>query len=126
MIYPSMQQLLFAALCLVIPIAIVLSHRHPSGPIVICSWVAFAAFGVFWLLLGGVNSPTRDAPGHILMSILTFFGGILLLLAAWVLALNAASEARRWGWVALLTIATYLSALAIIFSITQSDPCIFG
>lgn len=123
MIYPSSQQLLVAALCLVIPVAIVLGHRWFNEPIAVCSGAAFIAFTIFWLLLGGTNPQTGVVwPG----SILIFSGGALLLLAASALALNAATQARRWGWVALLTTAAYLSALAIVYSISQPDPCIFG
>lgn len=121
-VYPSLQQLLIAALCLVIPIAIVLGHRRPNGPILVCGGVALGAFGVFWLL-GGFDPPTG---GVWPISILTFFGGALLLLAGWALALSAAAQARRWGWVALLTTATYLSVVAIVYSISQPNPCVFG
>ncbi|HEX8036937.1 MAG TPA: hypothetical protein VF510_23975, partial [Ktedonobacterales bacterium] len=121
--YPSVQELLFAALCLVIPIAIVLGHRRPNGPIVACGGAALTAFAAFWLLLGGINAVYYD---NRLASYLTFFGGALLLLAGWALALSSAAQARRWEWVALLTTAGYLSVVAIIFSITQPNRCIFG
>jgi hypothetical protein len=117
-IYPSLDQLLIAAFCFVIPIAIVLGHRWLGGPVVVCSGTAFGIFAIFWLFAG--SDPAANA------DILVCFAGALLLLAAWVLALNAATQARRWGWVALLTAATYLSVIAIVYSISQPDPCIVG
>ena len=124
-VYPSLQQLLIAGLCLVIPVAIVLGHRRPNGPIVVCGGAACGTFVVFWLLLGGINS-LSGVPAHFLVSILTFFGGMLLLLAAWALALSAAAQARRWLWVALLTAAGYLSVVTIFFSVLQPNPCIYS
>lgn len=124
-VFPSLQQLLIAALCLVIPVAVVLGHRHPNGSIVVCGCAACGTFVVFWLLLGGINS-LSSAQEHFLVSILTFFGGILLLLASWTLALSAAAQTRRWPWVAALSTAGYLSVVTIFFSISQPDPCIFG
>lgn len=127
MIYPSLQQLLVAALCLLVPAAIVLGHRRPSGPIIICSSAALGAFAAFWLLLGGINSLyVRGASGSPPIGLLLLFGGLFLLFAAWALALNAAAQARRTEWVILLTVAGYISVAAIIFSISQPDPCIFG
>lgn len=126
MIYPSVQELQFAALCLVIPAAIVLGYRRPNGPMIVCGGAAFGAFVVFWLLLGGVSALASDTPAHYLVLILTFYGGILLLLASWTLALSTATHARRWRWVGLLTAAGYLSVAAVFFSISQPDPCIFG
>lgn len=126
MIYPSLQELLFDALCLVIPAAIVLGHRRSNGPLVVCGGAALCAFAAFWLLMGGINSFRYGTPGGFPVGILTFFGGILLLLAAWALALSAAAQARRWEWVGLLTAAGYLSVVAVIYSISPPDPCIFG
>ncbi len=123
MLYPSMQQLLVAALCLVIPVAIVLGHLRLNGPIAVCSGAALIAFAVFWLLLGGFDSPAGPVWP---MNLLTFSGGALLLLAAWVLALSVATQARHWWWIALLTTAGYLSTVAIVYSISQPNPCIFG
>ena len=126
MLYPSLDQLLIAAFCLVIPVAMVLGHRRPSGPIVVCGGAAFTAFAAFWVVLGGINALDYVASAYPLASYLTFFGGALLLLAAWALALSSPAQARRWEWVALLTTAPYLSVVAIIFSITQPYRCVFG
>ena len=126
MIYPSLQELLFAALCLVIPAAIVLGHRRSTGPLVACGGAALCAFAAFWLLMGGINSFRYGTPGGFPVGILTFFGGVFLLLAAWTLALSAAAQARRWEWVGLLTVAGYLSVVAVMYSFASPDPCIFG
>jgi hypothetical protein len=50
----------------------------------------------------------------------------LLLIAAWVLALHTAAQARHWWWVALLIVTGYLSFAAIVFSIAPPDRCMFG
>lgn len=127
MIYPSLQQLLVAALCLLVPAAIVLGHRRPNGPIIVCSGAALGAFAVFWLLLGGIYSLyVNGASGNPPIGILPLFGGLFLLFAAWALALSATAQARQWEWVVLLTAAGYLTVVAVIFSISQLDPCIFG
>ncbi len=45
--------------------------------------------------------------------------------ASWTLGLAASAQSRRWAWVALLAMAGYLSALAIIVSAASPDPCLF-
>ncbi len=52
------------------------------------------------------------------------YGGVLITLAAWILAINAAAQARRWVWVALLIVAGYLT-LAAVYASFSLQTC-FG
>jgi hypothetical protein len=66
-----------------------------------------------------------DGP-YFSVSLLTFFAGGMLLLAAWTLALNDAAQARRYWWVALLTFAGFVSVTAFLFSLSPSNLCLYG
>ncbi len=52
-------------------------------------------------------------------------GGVLLLLAAWSLALGAAAQARRYRWFALLSVAGSLSLAVVYISVASPDLCLF-
>jgi hypothetical protein len=123
---PWLPILLLTALCLVIPAAVLLGQWRPIGPIAISGGASLSAFAVFWLFLGGTTGPFNETPGGILVLVLVLLGGVLLLGVAWTLALNAATQAHRWGWVALLTLAGELSVAALLISVFRPDPCLFG
>jgi hypothetical protein len=112
-------------LSLVIPAAILAGHRRPAGPIVVSSGGACAAFATFWLVLGGVQGLDGGTSGNVLVSFSVLFAGEFLLFAAWSLALGAAAQARRYRWVALLSVAGSLSVAVVTFSVSRPDPCLF-
>ena len=119
--------LLIPAIPLVIPVAILLGHRRPAGSLLVCAGGALGIFAAFWLILGGINSLLfATSVGQIVSELAILAGGLLLLIAAWVLALHTAAQARHWRWVALLIVAGYLSFAAIIFSFAPPDRCMFG
>jgi hypothetical protein len=84
-----LEYVLIPAFAFVIPAAILLGHRRPTGPLLACAGASFGAFAVFWLLLGGINSLSSVESAGFLVTMLVFAGGVLLLLAAWTLALQA-------------------------------------
>jgi hypothetical protein len=65
---PVLPVLLIAALSLIIPLAIVLGHRHPTGALLLSGGGPLVAFSALWLvfdgsrLLDGTNSPLKGAP----------------------------------------------------------------
>jgi hypothetical protein len=113
-------------LSLVIPAAILAGHRRPAGPIVVSSGGACAAFAIFWLVLGGIYAFYGGASGNSLVSPLVFVAGVLLLLAAWSLALGAAAQVRRYRWFALLSVAGSLSVAVVFISVSRPDLCLSG
>jgi hypothetical protein len=113
-------------LSLVIPAAILAGHRHPAGPIVVSSGGACAAFAIFWLVLGGIYAFYGGASGNFLVGMLVVLAGVLLLLAAWSLALGAAAQARRYRWFALLSVAGSLSVAVVFISVSRPDLCLSG
>ena len=110
-----------AAVLLVVPLAIVVGYRRSAGSIVVSGALAAVAFAAFWLVLGGTSGFYGD-PASYLARILLFVGSVLLSLAAWVLSLNAATQARRWIWVGILLIAGYCT-LAAIYASFSIQPC---
>ena len=125
--------LLIAAMSLIIPLAIVLGHRHPTGALLLSGGGSLVAFTAFWLvftgssLLDGTNSPPQGGTsgGEIARAVL-FALGTLLLLAAWTLSLNAAAQAGRWEWIVLLVLAGFLSFAALVAVLYLSDGCPAG
>jgi hypothetical protein len=113
-------------LSLVIPAAILAGHRHPAGPIVVSSGGACAAFAIFWLVLGGIYALFGPPSPRTFVSPLVLLGGVLLLLAAWSLALGAAAQARRYRWFALLSVAGSLSVAVVFISMARPDLCLSG
>jgi hypothetical protein len=113
-------------LSLVIPAAILAGHRRPAGPIVVSSGGACAAFATFWLVLGGIYALYGNPSGNSLVGVLVFVAGVLLLLAAWSLALGAAAQARRYRWFALLSVAGSLSLAVVFISLARPDLCLSG
>ena len=112
-------------LSLVIPAAILAGHRRPAGPIVVSSGGACAAFAIFWLVLGGIYALFGPPSPRTFVSPLVLLGGVLLLLAAWSLALGAAAQARRYRWFALLSVAGSLSLAVVYISVASPDLCLF-
>ena len=113
-----------AAVLLVIPIAIVAGYRRSTGAIMICGALAIIAFAAFWLVLGGINGLGSGTDPSFPIRIATLYGGVLITLAAWTLSINAAAQARRWVWVALLIVAGYLT-LAAVYASFSLQTC-FG
>jgi hypothetical protein len=110
-----------AAVLLVVPLAIIVGYRRSVGSIVVSGALAAVAFAAFWLVLGGTNSLYGDSANYVIR-MLIFVGGVLLALAAWILSLNAAAQARRWVWVGLLLASGYLT-LAAIYASFSIQPC---
>ena len=122
--------LLITAMSLIIPLAIVLGHRHPTGALLLSGGGSLVAFSALWLvfdgssLLDGPNSSPQGgtAGGWIARAVLIALG-TLLLLAAWTLSLNAAAQARRWEWIVLLVLAGFLSCAALVAVLVLRDAC---
>jgi hypothetical protein len=119
-----LQAALFATLSLVIPAAIIAGRRR-NGSLIVTAGAALAAIALFWLLGGVATFLNGDGP-YFSVSLLTFFAGGMLLLAAWALALNDAAQARRYWWVALLTFGGFVSVTAFLFSLSPSNLCLYG
>src|SRR5260370_24901730 len=130
---PVQPVLLIAAMSLIIPLAIVLGHRHPTGALLLSGGGSLVAFAALWLvfagsgLLGGSNSPSQGGTsgGEIARAVLIALGTFLLL-AAWTLSLNAAAQARRWEWIVLLVLAGFLSFAALVAVLYLPDGCLPG
>jgi hypothetical protein len=122
--------LLITSMSLIIPLAIVLGHRHPTGALLLSGGGSLVAFSALWLvfdgssLLDGSNtSPDGSTGGGQVARIILIALGTLLLLAAWTLSLNAAAQARRWEWIGLLVLAGFLSFAALVAMLYLSDGC---
>jgi hypothetical protein len=105
--------LIVGALALIIPLTILIGQWLRIGPMIVANGGALLGLAIFWLNLREFYQPlgpNRLAP---LVSIVAAIGGALLLLAGWTLALADAALARRWGWMALLCLATFISVGAI-------------
>jgi hypothetical protein len=108
-----------AAVLLVIPLAIVSAQllpafRRSTGSILVSGALATIVFAAYWLIFGGVDSLNRNTPANAL----SFYVGLLLTIACWILAINAAAQARRWLWVALIIASGYATFVAVYFSFT--------
>lgn len=120
--------LLIAAMSLIIPLAIVLGHRHPTGALLLSAGGSLVAFSALWLVFDGsglLDGTGGTASGEIFRAVL-FALGTLLLIASWTLALNAAAQARRWEWIVLLVLAGFLSFAALVAVLYLSDGCPAG
>ena len=113
-----------AAVLLIVPLAIIVGYRRSTGSIVVSGALAAVAFAAFWLALGGTSGFFGDSANYVIR-MLIFVGGVLLALAAWILSLNAAAQARRWIWAGLLLVAGYLT-LAAIYASFSIQPCFDG
>jgi hypothetical protein len=122
--------LLIASMSLIIPLAIVLGHRHPTGALLLSGGGSLVAFSALWLvfdgssLLDGSATQAGTSGGEIARAVL--IAGTLLLIAAWTLALNAAVQARRWEWIVLLVLAGSLSFAALVAVLYLPDGCPAG
>lgn len=119
MLSELMPILLPAALPLVIPIAIMLGHRRTTGAILATGGGALAALAIFWLFLGGMSGLSGGPSSGGIISAVLLYGGCLLVIAGWTLALNATMYARQWRWAALLTVAGYAWCVAVVFIVTH-------
>jgi hypothetical protein len=118
--------LVWAALPLVIPVAIVLGYRRPTGPAVVTACAAIAAFLTFWMVLGGIGALEFGGSGNLVVHLLMLIGGLLLLIATWTICLTGAALARHWRWLTLHVLAGYLSFVAVLTSIAPPNPCFFA
>jgi hypothetical protein len=122
-----------AAVFLLVPLAIIIGHRRPTGAIIVSGFGATVAALAFWIFLGGIQGVVglgAETPINPLLLDLALYGGLVgglvLLIAAWSLALNSAASVRRWGWVLVLVVSGYLSFVALISAISTRDPCLIG
>lgn len=118
--------LLVAATSLIIPLAIVLGHRHPTGALLLSGGGALVAFSALWLVFDGsqlLDGPDAPPDGGMIPRALLIVLGTFLLIAAWTLALNAAVQARRWEWLVLLILAGFLSFAALVAVLFLQDAC---
>ena len=118
--------LLVAATSLIIPLAIVLGHRHSTGALLFSGGGALVAFSALWLVFDGshlFDGPDAPPDGGMIPRALLIVLGTFLLIAAWALALNAAAQARRWKWIVLLVLAGFLSFAALFAVLFLQDAC---
>ncbi|HEU0027595.1 MAG TPA: hypothetical protein VFQ25_10815 [Ktedonobacterales bacterium] len=106
---PALQVSLVA---LVIPAAILMGQRARVGPVVATGSGALVAFLMFWSLLTTEEFSGGDSFPY-LTRYYILFSAVFLLLGAWALALAKAVDERRWAWVALLSLAVYLTFTAL-------------
>jgi hypothetical protein len=119
--------LLVAATSLIIPLAIVLGHRHPTGALLLSGGGALGAFSALWLVFDGsrlLDGPNAPLDGGMIPRVLLIVLGTFLLIAAWTLSLNAAVQARRWEWLVLLILAGFLSFAALFAVLFLQDACL--
>jgi hypothetical protein len=120
--------IIILAILLVIPATILPGYRRPHGSILISGGATLVLSAIFWLLggLSTVFNPYRYVSGAFILPFLAY-GGVLLLIASWTLSLNAATQARRWLWVALLLCAGLLtfSAILLPFVMPQLAQCFY-
>jgi hypothetical protein len=113
------------AILLVIPATMLLGYRRPHGGVVLSSGATLVIFGLFWLL-GGPSAlfgprPVADS-GLIVILPFLLLGGVVQLVACWALSLNAAAQARRWLWEALLIVAGLLTFGVIVSLVLTPFP----
>jgi hypothetical protein len=104
------------ALALFIPLSIVLGQWARGGPVTVASIGAGLGFTFFWVVT--ITYSSQSAEGITLTSLPSLIGGALLTFAAWALALADALRARRWGWLAAVWIAVYVTIAAMYFMVT--------
>lgn len=119
--------LLISSMALIIPLAIVLGHRHPTGALLLSGGGSLVAFSALWLVFNGSglldgSSMQAGISGGMISRVVLILG-TLLLIAAWTLALNAAAQARRWDWIVLLVLAGFLSFAAVVAVLYLPDGC---
>ncbi len=122
---PWLSLLFIALVPMVIPVAILLGFRSPNGSLVITSVATIAAFAAFWVPLGGISGVKSGFSAYYPLNFFFIGAALMLFVASWALGLTAAVRSRRWLWVALLLVAGYISAVAVIVSISAPDPCLF-
>lgn len=105
-----------AAVLLLIPLAIIPGYRRATGSIMVSGALATIAFAAFWLAFGGLSGFGGNSAFGGIAPLIVLYCGILLTLTAWALTINAAAQARRWVWVALLVVAGEGAAAAIYAS----------
>jgi hypothetical protein len=110
-----------AAIFLLAPLTIFIGSRRPTGAIIVSGTAATVAAILFWIFLGGFQGDARL--GNTQIFTLLFFGGLLLLVTAWSLALSSAASTHRWGWMALLVVSGYISFTAVFIGLSTPNPC---
>lgn len=117
---------ILGALVLVVPLAILIGQRLRSGPIAVASGGALLGLAAFWLLIRQTYIPSDAYGPYVEYSEFALVGTSLLLIVGWALALADAAQARRWGWIALLCFATYISMAAMFFSVVATPYATCG
>lgn len=115
------------ALWSLLPLAIVplilIGRLLPNGASTATSGAAVITLSFFFTFLnGGYGLPARPTNPT---SAIVWLLGLLLLLAAWILALADAAQGRRWRWLLPLTLSAYLSFCALLALAISPDPCPF-
>jgi hypothetical protein len=121
------------ALLLTIPLAIWLGRFWRNGAIAVMGAGALVAFAANWglnlaiMLTGGLESALTYNVTLIDMSVFVDFGGVLLLLTGWVIAVANASKARRVGWMVGLVVALFGTVMFFCYgSLGPDNGCFFG
>ncbi len=84
--------LMFAALGLAVPLAILLGAFRPAGPVLVSGSASLIASAVFWVVKGGILG--LPAETNVLAGVAILMGSVVLLIMTWTLALNAAAQSR--------------------------------
>lgn len=116
------------ALALLIPLSVVIGQWARGGPVTVACIGAALGFALFWVILSTSYSLTPPSfEASLFATLLGYVGGALLTLAAWALALADAIRARRWGWLAAVWLAVYVT-IAATYSIfaTPIVSCAFS
>lgn len=114
----------YALLPLVIVPLILIGRLLPNGAITATSGAAVIALSFFFTFLNGGYGLSSMGPTG-LTSVIVWLLGLLLVFAAWTLALADATQARRWRWLLPLTLSAYLSFCALLALAISPDPCLF-
>jgi hypothetical protein len=114
---------LYALLPLVVVPIILIGSLLPNGAITVASGAAVIALSVYFTFLNG-GYGLLAGPSN-LTSVIVWLLGLLLLFAAWILALADAAQGRRWRWLLPLTLSAYLSFCALLALAISPDPCLF-
>lgn len=108
---------------LLIPLVIIVTRKRSNGALAALSAIALLCYGSLWLslfgststlfpmLLTGTLSPLRYA---------LYITGNFLMLAAWILALHDAAQARRGRW---LGVIIFTGFLAVSGTTLLFNPC---
>lgn len=120
--------LLYPLPLMVIPLAIALGQVVRGGPVTVMSIGAAIGIGSYLLALRDYYTPYHIGGAQaVLWVIFSALAGATLLVGAWALALAQACRARQWVWVALLCLAVYITAAALVlFEASGYAFCLFN